>query len=232
MGAPTFDDHINSMTAPSDARLAAVGETLKGVGPQALREFEQLRDVTSAMPRLGREGADGATKLRGDTSLPYDHRTRGAEDRLAFHKAAIQKHYEFAVAGSGRLEAELMVGLLPKPVKDEQRSLVQHEVELVLGGASGQELVRRAIAALGKDPRHDAELLSSYGHSLFRGQGVEDSFGSLKAQAVTKYLALDGGTDKQQASRKALVAFRAANMAGSVASYRAAGLLALARDDR
>jgi hypothetical protein len=39
----------------------------------------------------------------------------------------------------------------------------EREVELVLGDAKGQALVAKTMEALGKDPRHDAELLSSFG---------------------------------------------------------------------
>ena len=55
---------------------------------------------------------------------------------------------------------------------------------------------------------------------------------AVKAKAVQTWLARADGTERQQASRKALKAFGASNVAGRVVAFRQAGMMHLTRDDR
>jgi hypothetical protein len=228
----TTEEYAQSMTERASANLGAVGQSLRGVGGRAMEEWKMLTESLSAMPGFGVAAADRAAKLRADTALPLDHRTKTAGETIDYHRVLIDKHQEFAQAADRRFREEIEHGLLPKTVKDEQRALVQREVEMVLGNARGQDMVRKAIAALGQDPRHDAELLSSFGQSLFRGHGVEKQHADLRAAAVERWLVRSDGSERQIASRKALQTYRAANVAGAISAYHHSAKMHLDRDTR
>jgi hypothetical protein len=231
LGEKTHEELIAGMTAPFEPRLAELEKVTKGVGGGALRALQDMLETTSVMPGFGATGADHAAKLRADTSLPQDHRTKAADGTVEYHKELIGKHYEAAVAAAARDEAELTTGLLPKVVKDEQRGLVRGEIDRIFAGKSGQALATAVLEYVGKaSPAHTAELLGEYGQALFRGAGVADRHKTLKAAAVAAYLKRTDGTDRQIASRAALQAFKAANVPGALVAYRHAGLLHLNRD--
>jgi len=192
-----------------------------------------LQSATSAMVTDGRSAADKITKLRADTTLPRDHRFDAAVKLQDTTKTLIAKYHEGAQAAAGRLEGALVNGLLPRPVADSgQRMLARDEIRTLIGNRSGTAMVGAVMGHLGKNPSHDAELLSGFGESLFAGHGASDSFGAVKAKAVQTWLARADGTERQQANRKALKAFGASNVAARVVAYRQAGLMLLGQHDR
>jgi hypothetical protein len=230
MAERTHDELVSGMTVKASANLGAVEATLRGVGGPAQEAFQQLSGALTVIPGLGSSAVDYAAKLRADTSLPQEHRTRQADEELGFQREVIDKHRDAAVAAAAKLEGELQRGLLPQPLGNDQRLLVRDEIRNILGGRTGQALAKAALEYVGTNPSHDAELLSDWGRSLYRGAGVEKDYTTLQAQAIDRYLKRQDGSSRQVASRQALLAFRQANVPGVIAAYHHAGLMHLDRD--
>jgi hypothetical protein len=233
VGEKSYDEHIEGVTGPSEQRFGALGAALqRGVGAEAQKEFATLMGAASAMPGIGSEAADEMAGWRANGAVMPQHRTQKADEVRETAKLMLKAHHDSAVGAAGRLEGWLVHGLLPRPHADrQQRVLVQGEIRNIIGNATGQDLVRKTMALLGSNAEHDSEILSSFGESLFKGAGVEDRFAQVKTQAVERYLSRKDGTEKQQLTRKALLEFKAANVAGSIAAYQHAGNMHLRRDD-
>jgi hypothetical protein len=224
------EDLIDSMYAQSDQRLAAFEATLKGVGGSVIKDWHEVRENAAMMPRFGREAAEKIKTLREDDSQLREYRFRKAEQTQDFHRTLIKRHNDYSVGMAERVEAGLTTGLLPKREKDSgKEQLLRDEITRMIGN---RPVVQAAHDLLGKSAAHDGILLSDFGQALFRGANADDSFPGFKAQAVKVYMERKDGTDIQQASRKALAAYRAANISGSIASYQAAGLRHLTKHDR
>lgn len=231
MSEPTFDDHINSMTGLSNERLGTIS-AVKGISDAARDELKAFMGAVTAMPGIGSQAADRMKEWRADGSVLSQFRTSQADEVREVATITLKAHHDAAVNHANRYEQELINDLLPKRASDpNQRILARDELRNILGAAKGQDLVRKVMDYVGKSPRADAELVSEWGESLFKGQGLDKEFDLVKSQAVTRWLARQDGSDRQQSTRKALQTYRASNPMGSIAAFRAAANMHLSRDD-
>ena len=236
MTEKTYDDHISDMTGPSNERLGAIS-AVRGIGEDAQAELKAFMGAVTAIPGIGSEAADQMAGWRADQSVPPAFRTSQADAVREAAKITLKAHHDAAVAHANRYEQELINGMLPKRASDlNQRLLVQGEIGNILGDASGQDLVQKVAALLGQSAERDSELLGSFGESLFKGRvkpvkGVDDPHKTLRTAAVEKYLARQDGSDKQQATRKALQVYRASNALGSITAFHRAAHMYLTRED-
>jgi hypothetical protein len=234
MPEKTVDEHAVDMVGPSSERLGALEQAMagRGVSDEARKAFRSLNEVTMAMPGIGSQAADTMQALRVDNSKPLDYRREQEAETRGVALSTLKAHHAVGMKNVGVIEAELVRGLLPRPAADTgQRSLTQNELRMVVGEAKGQELVHKLVGLVGQRPELDAEILSSFGESMLKGQGVEDQIKNVKDAAVAKWLSRTDGTERQLANRKALAAFKTANAVGAVTAYHRAAHLHLTRDD-
>ena len=231
MGEPTFDDHINSMTGPSNERLGAIS-AVSGIGEGEQAELKAfIRDV-SALPGIGSQAAATMAEWRSDQSVPPAFRTSQADEVREVATITLKAQHAEAVRHANGYERELINDLLPKRASDPNKQmLARGELQNILGQTKGQDLYHRVMDYVGKSPSHDSEILSEWGHSLFAGQGLDKEYDLVKSQAVNRYLTRQDGTDKQQATRKALQVYRASNALGSITAFLAAANMHLKRED-
>ena len=210
---------IESMTGPSTKRLSALSAVMSGVGEDAARAFRDLSAV-STLPGMAASAAEKIRTTRADTSLPSEHRHRLVNETLTGTNLLLRKMQQGGQQAAQRLEAALVDGLLPRPHADaSQRALVRDEVRTRFGGLQGGALTDAVLKSLGADPSHDAEVVGSFGASLFAAAGAAAQHKAIRAQAVERYLARPDGSDRQQAARKALQVFRASNVASIPTAY-------------
>ena len=208
----TLDQTVDSMITPTSQRLDQLAAAMQGTGAEAWQHLKQLTEITHALPAVGRTAADKITALRADPLLggvPH-HRSQLIAEQVDLANVTSSKLHEAATTHVKALESSLTTGLLPHPMADAaERMLIRDEVRNRLAGKSDRYLAAQDI--LGSSPAHDAELLGSFGASLFS----EKQHAALRDVAVEKYLERSGGTSLQQASRRALKTFHAAQIAAA-----------------
>ncbi len=229
VGNPDLETTVETMLAPSQQHLVALGPALKGAGEDASTAYRDLVKTTSNLAGIGRSVAAEVHRLRADTSLPQDHRYREATEKLGAARIIITKLNQGANDAATRLEEALRDGVLPKAHRDpQQRALVRDELRTRYQSLRSVELTQAVIASLGSDPARDAELLSSFGESLMAGADAGDTFPAVRAEAVAKYLQRSDGTDRQVAARRALQEFSGRNIRGRISAFHQASRMFLA----
>lgn len=228
-----LDQTIETMIAPQESRMAAVGAALNGTGPETAAAFKALREFASGMHLEGTSAASDIAAIRADESIPRDDRHIARfreEQRHTDATTVLQKFNDLAHQQVGQLENALVANLLPRPATDAaQRLLTRDGLRTRYGRISDPEKLLSTIKnRIGEDSGHDSELLSSYGSDLLEGSGLRPAqVDGLRAHAIDVYLRRSDGSRTQQASRNALTVFRASNIAGAVAGFHAAGRLRL-----
>jgi hypothetical protein len=213
--------------------FAALGDALKGAGGEALAHFRSMSQMASAQPGTGRQVAAEFVRLRGDESLPADHRVNLAMEKRQAGEVLLKKFDEGARDAASKLDQTLRDGVLPKPGHDVgQRTLVRQEIQATLGGATGTQLLEGVQRMLGRNPNHDAELLGDFGRALLDGHGLGEHVPGIKAAAVGAYLKRSDGTERQMASRRALQLMETGKTLGHLAGLHAIGLTHLKKYDR
>lgn len=225
MAEPTTQELIDSMTGPSASRLAGLGGALAGTGAEAIALYKSISGTVAQLPGLGSSGAEKMRTTRADTSLPQDHRLKLLNETRAGARVVLEKLHAGAQASAVQLERMLEDGVFPRPAREfGQRSLTQNGIAQRYRRFEGQQLVNEVLKNVGASASHDAELLSDFGRDFLLGAGATPAhLDAVRAKAVESYAQRKDGTERQQASRRALAAFRAANPAGAItAHYQAA----------
>lgn len=225
MAEPTQAEMIDSMTAPSTARLGALAAALNGTGAETVALFREISSAVGGLPGLGSAAASKIAATRADTSLPQDHRLKLVNETRDATRVVLQKVHEGAQAKAAQLERVLEDGLFPRPHRDAaMRSLTQSGIQARYRRYEGEKLVQEVIKNVGTNETHDAELLSDFGRDFLQGAGATaDNLAAIRTRAVQSYLARKDGTERQVASRRALAALQKANVPGAVrAHYEAA----------
>jgi hypothetical protein len=228
-----LDQTIETMIAPQESRMAAVGAALNGAGPEASAAFKALREFASGMRLEGESAASDIAAIRADENIPHDerHLHRIAEEkRRTDANAVLQKFNALGQEHVGKLEGALVANLLPRPATDAaQRLLTRDGLRTRYARHTDPEkLLSTLQRRIGEDAGHDSELLSTYGADVLEGAGLTpDQVDGLKAHAIEVYLKRNDGSATQRAARNALTVFRASNLAGAVAGFHMAGRLRL-----
>jgi hypothetical protein len=145
----------------------------------------------------------------------------------------LEKSRVGATDDATKLMRTLKEDLLPKPVPDPgQRTLIRQEIQATLGAKTGLQLLEGVQGMLGRNPHHDAELVSSFGTALLDGHGLGEHAEGIKAAAVVAYLKRSDGTERQMASRRALQLMETGKTLGHIAGLHALGLTHLKKYDR
>jgi hypothetical protein len=220
MAEPTTQELIDSMTAPSTSRMAQLASVMSGTGAETVALFRDISSAVSQLPGLGLSAAEKIRTTRADTSLPQAHRLKLVNETRDVTRVVIQKLHDGAQAKAVQLERAFEDGVIPHPHRDvAMRQLAREELRNVVQGKAGSDLTSALRKHIGNNAAHDAEIVSEFGRSLLAGHGEAQSFDSIRARVVEKYAAASGGTEKQIASRRALAAFRKANVPGAVAAH-------------
>jgi hypothetical protein len=213
--------------------FAALGEALKGAGGDAQAHFRSMVQLASTQPGAGQHAAAEFVRLRGDESLPADHRVNLAMEKRQAGEAILKKFEAGAHDAAIKLDETLQDGVLPKPGNDVgQRTLVRQEIQATLGGKTGTQLLEGVQGMLGRNSRHDAELLGDFGRALLDGHGLGKHVEGIKAAAVGAYIKRSDGTERQMASRRALQLMESGKTLGHLAGLHAIGLTRLKKWDR
>jgi len=221
MPEPTTQELIDSMVGPSTSRLGELAATMSGTGAETVALFRDISSAVSQLPGLGMSAAEKIRTTRADTSLPQDHRLKLVNETRDGTRAVLEKLHAGAQSNAVKLESLLEDGLFPRPHRDVgQRGLTQSGIQARYRRFEGEKLVNEVIRNVGGNPSHDAELLSDFGRDFLQGAGATDAhLTAIRARAVESYLARKDGTERQIASRRALVAFRKANVPGAVTAH-------------
>jgi hypothetical protein len=228
----SLDQQVEQMITPSSQRMSALAAELRGVGADAVVEYNRLRKTLADLPGIGQTAANAIAELRNDVTsghLPLDHRRRLERETRDGAEVVLKKMNAAAHQTVPRIKALLEDGLLPSAARVDPgvRSLRRQEVQAAMAAQPSGSALDRARSVLGRSAAWDSELLSDFGRAL-----VGDDWSAVRAEAVGKWTLRSDGTERQVNSRKALAAFGRANLKGAVAAHEAAARAHLTRDDR
>lgn len=231
-----LDAEIAKMIRPSEKAMEAIGASMRGVSSEATAAFQDLRQVTAALHSTGAEVSARIKALEQDRTKPADY-IRAEKLRLRDNgELLMKKQLQAANALVTNSEALLEASLLPRHHVDlAQRAQIQREVEARFGGLKGSELATAIIARVGRDVRHDSELLDpGWGASWLAGRDAEGHVEAIRRQAVEKYAASPptGASERQRQAARAYGVWRSSNPQGAVVAHHTAGLMRLRHDDR
>jgi hypothetical protein len=233
MSEPTTQELIESMVGPSASRLGQLAASMAGVGAESVAMFRDISGAVSQLPGLGMSAAEKIRTTRADTSLPQDHRLKLVNETRDGTRAVLEKLHAGAQSNAVKLEGLLEDGLFPRPHRDVgQRGLTQSGIQARYRRFEGEQLVNEVLRNIGTNQSHDSELLSeSFGRDFLQGAGAtDDHLKAIRARAVESYMTRKDGTERQIASRRALVAYRAAKVPGAVTAHFQAARMHLGED--
>lgn len=229
-----LDATVSQMLGPSQKALADLGGALRGVSTMASVAFDEFSSMAKGLHDTGAEIATKIRNVEADTTLPLEHRRDQARQLRDDGELLIRKLNQGAQSKVSILESALSEALLPRPHQAaEQRMLIRDELRTRYGNLRGSELAGALIKNMGKDIRHDSELLSSWGESFLSGQQADEHVASMRTIAVERYSTPQPGmTERQRAAAKAYGIFRASNLPGIATAHHTAGVMRLRADDR
>ncbi len=233
--ADPLDGEIAKMVGPSEKAMEAINGALRGVSSEASTAFADLTQVTTALRSTGSEVAARIKAIESDSLLPMEHRMAESRKLRGDGELLTKKLLATGNALLPKVEAGLEASLLPRHHADlAQRAQIQREVEARFGHLRGTELATAIIARVGRDVRHDSEVLDSgWGASFLAGRDAEAHVEAIRRQAVEKYAGSPPGiTERQKAAARALGVWRSSNPQGIVVANHTAGLMKLHADDR
>lgn len=229
-----LDSTVSQMLGPSQKSLADLGGAIRGVSTLATTAFDEFSSMAKGLHDTGHEVAVKIRELNADTTLPMEHRRDQARQLRENGELMIRKLNQGAQSKVGIIESALQEALLPRPHQAaDQRMLLRDSLRTRYGHLRGSELAGALIRDMGKDVRHDSELLSSWGESFLTGQGADGHVASVRSIAVEKYAEPQQGmSERQRAAAKAYGIFKASNLAGVATAHHTAGVMRLRQDDR
>jgi len=215
-----LDQTVETMTAPSAQRLAALAAVTTG---DAAVPLNALRRTAADMLALAQQAADRVTALRANDQLPLEHRQRVERETIDTTRVLLGKMNAAAHAQVPKYRAAQEDGLVPSAARTDSgvRLLRRQEIETAMSAQPGTRL-QQARRILGRSPAWDGELMSDYGRAL-----LGDDWDAVRAEMVGTWRARSDGTARQLSSRRALGAMDDANVPGAIAAYNTAALLLL-----
>jgi hypothetical protein len=220
----------NEMTAFASTNIAALGQALEGAGAESLAAYQNLKTTTDALATLGKGAADAIDALNADESKPLEFRRAESFRMRQAADNAMGKMQKLLQPQVEQLDASLQAAMIPRPHVDTgQRMLIRDEIRAALGAKLDVDSARAYLKTA--SPHHAAELLGDYGRSLFGGQGQAHVFAGFRQYGIESLIAAKGGTDRQQAARRALGEFRGRKIAGQVNGIHTAARMHLRRHE-
>jgi len=207
-------DNLAAITTNALGEFAPV---LTGSGAEAFKEFQQLEYLARELPGIGAKAQEQITALMADPKLPDAHKQAEAARVHGLATDVTRAARNALVQTADNLRAKLAEATKPVPMADAgTRALRRQELEILMAGTRPELLAVKMHELLGRNPEHDAELLSEWGAAKLAGSNPAE-LKLFHDGAIGKLVQQPTGTPKQRAAKLALVAFDKSQLKGMLA---------------
>ena len=225
-----LDQAFQDTLTNASAALTAVRGALSGAGSDAWDAFNAVHQRATALPQVGSVVAAAIQAVVDDTKATDDYRRQTVTELRDAGTRRLQREYRDLVhVDFPALEARLSEASLPtsSSVAAGDQMLRRQEVDALVAGVNGAGMPERMLSILGQNPAWDQVLCSDYGRVLLIKADQAAFWPQFRTTAAAKLLTSDVGSEKQRASRKALLALRDGEVRGRLDAFFLAGQRAI-----